>query len=146
MHQTKKGNNWYFGMKAHIGFDAASGLVHTVVGTPANVSDLNVAGELLHGNARRLRDAGYQGVHKRPEATGPTWHVAMRPGLRRKLNSFIEPDFLAERVEKLKASIRAKVEHPFRVLKRQFGFTKVRYRGLAKNTAQIVTLFALSNL
>ena len=70
----------------------------------------------------------------------------MRPGKRRKLNPFIEPDFVAERVEKMKASIRAKVEHPFRVLKRQFGFTKVRYRGLAKNTAQIVTLFALSNL
>eukprot|EP01038_Epipyxis_sp_PR26KG_P018130 gene18132-biopygen5350 len=70
----------------------------------------------------------------------------MRPGLRRQLNPFIEPDFVAERVEKMKASIRAKVEHPFRVLKRQFGFTKVRYRGLAKNTAQIVTLFALGNL
>ena len=91
-------------------------------------------------------DAGYQGVHKRPEAEGPTWHVAMRPGLRKRLNPFIEPDFVAERVEKMKASIRAKVEHPFRVIKRQFGFTKVRYRGLMKNTAQIITLFALSNL
>ena len=147
MKQTKKGNNWYFGMKAHIGVDAASGLVHTVVGTPANVNDLNVAGQLLHGQEQvAFGDAGYQGVHKRPEAEGPTWHVAMRPGLRRKLNPFIQADFAAERVEKMKASIRAKVEHPFRVLKRQFGFTKVRYRGLAKNTAQIVTLFALSNL
>jgi len=147
MRQTKKGNNWYFGMKAHIGVDAASGLVHTVVGTPANVNDLNVAGRLLHGEEHvAFGDAGYQGVHKRPEAEGPVWHVAMRPGLRRKLNPFIEADFVAERVEKMKASIRAKVEHPFRVLKRQFGFTKVRYRGLAKNTAQIVTLFALSNL
>jgi IS5 family transposase len=144
MKQTKKGNNWYFGMKAHIGVDAASGLVHTVVGAAANVNDLNVAGQLLHGEEHAsFGDAGYQGVHKRPEAAGPTWHVAMRPG---KLNPFIEPDFVAERVEKMKASIRAKVEHPFRVLKRQFGFTKVRYRGLAKNTAQIVTLFALSNL
>jgi len=70
----------------------------------------------------------------------------MRLGLRRKLNPFIEPDFIAERIEKMKASISAKVEHPFRVIKRQFGFTKVRYRRLAKNTAQIVTLFALSNL
>ena len=147
MKQTKKGNNWYFGMKAHIGVDAASGLVHTVVGTPANVNDLNVAGQLLHGQEQAaFGDAGYQGVHKRPEAEGPTWHVAMRPGLRKKLNPFIQADFAAERVEKMKASIRAKVEHPFRVLKRQFGFTKVRYRGLAKNTAQIVTLFALSNL
>jgi len=70
----------------------------------------------------------------------------MRPGLRRKLNPFIEPEFLAEQAEKFKASVRAKVEHPFRVLKRQFGYTKVRYRGLKKNTAQIVTLFALGNL
>lgn len=147
MKQAKKGNNWYFGMKAHIGVDIASGLVHTVATTPANVNDLNVAGALLHGQEHAaFGDAGYQGVHKRPEAVGPTWHVAMRPGLRRKLNVFIEADFVAERVEKMKASIRAKVEHPFRVLKRQFGFTKVRYRGLAKNTAQIVTLFALSNL
>ena len=70
----------------------------------------------------------------------------MRRGLRHKLNPFIEPDFVAERAEKMKAGIRAKVEHPFRVIKRQFGFTKVRYRGLAKNTAQLFTLFALSNL
>ena len=147
MKQTRKGNNWYFGMKAHIGVDAASGLVHTVVGTSANVNDLNVAGQLLHGKESiAFGDAGYQGVHKRPEAKGPTWHVAMRPGKRKQLNPFIEPQFLAEQAEKLKAGIRAKVEHPFRVLKQQFGFTKVRYRGLAKNTAQIITLFALSNL
>jgi IS5 family transposase len=147
MKQTKKGNNWYFGMKAHIGVDAHSGLVHRVVGTAANVNDLNVAGQLLHGEEHAaFGDAGYQGVHKRPEAAGPIWHVAMRAGLRRKLNPFIELDFVAERIEKMKASIRAKVEHPFRVLKRQFGYTKVRYRGLAKNTQQIVTLFALSNL
>ena len=134
-------------MKAHIGVDAQSGLVRTVVGTAANVNDLNMAGALLHGEEEvAFGDAGYQGVHKRPEAQGPTWHVAMRRGLRRKLNPFIEPDFVAERVEKMKACIRAKVEHPFRVVKRQFGFTKVRYRGLAKNTAQLVTLFALSNL
>jgi IS5 family transposase len=147
MKQAKKGNQWYFGMKAHIGVDIASGLVHTVATTPANINDLNVAGQLLHGDEEAaFGDAGYQGVHKRPEASGPTWHVSMRPGLRRKLNPFVEPDFVAERVERMKASIRAKVEHPFRVLKRQFGFTKVRYRGLAKNTAQIVTLFALGNL
>ncbi len=137
----------HFGMKAHIGVDAQSGLVHTVAGTAANVNDLNMAGALLHGDEEAaFGDAGYQGVHKRQEAQGPTWHVAMRPGKRRKLNPFIEPDFVAERMEKMKASIRAKVEHPFRIIKRQFGFTKVRYRGLAKNTAQLVTLFALSNL
>jgi len=147
MKQTKKGNNWYFGMKAHIGVDAHSGLVHTVVATAANVNDLNVAGQLLHGEEQAaFGDAGYQGVHKRAEAQGPTWHVAMRAGKRKKLNPFIEADFIAEAIEQCKASIRAKVEHPFRVIKRQFGFTKVRYRGLVKNTTQVVTLFALSNL
>ena len=134
-------------MKAHIGVDAQSGLVHTVAGTAANVNDLNMAGQLLHGDEQvAFGDAGYQGAHKRAEAQGPTWHVAMRPGKRRQLNPFIGPDFVAEQIEQMKASVRAKVEHPFRVVKRQFGFTEVRYRGLAKNTAHIVTLFALSNL
>ena len=147
MKQTKKGNQWYFGMKAHIGVDADSGLVHSVVGTAANVGDVTQAGALLHGEEEAaFGDAGYQGAHKRPEAARPAWHVAMRPGLRRRLNPFIQPEFIAEQIERTKASVRAKVEHPFRVLKRQFGYTKVRYRGLAKNTAQIVTLFALSNL
>jgi IS5 family transposase len=147
MKQTRKGNNWYFGMKAHIGVDAASGLVHTVVGTAANVNDLNVAAQLLHGQEEAVfADAGYQGVHRRPEASGPSWHVAMRPGLRRRLDPRVLEDRVVQGLEQLKASIRAKVEHPFRVLKRQFGYTKVRYRGLAKNTAQIVTLLALSNL
>ena len=78
------------GMKAHIGVDPASGVVHTVVGTAANINDLNVAGQLLHGEEQAaFGDAGYQGVHKRAEAAGSTWHVAMRPGLRRKLNPFM---------------------------------------------------------
>ena len=147
MKQTKKGNNWYFAMKAHIRVDMASGLVHTVATTPANVNDLNMAGALPHVDEEAaFGDAGYQAVRKRPEAAVPTWHLAMRTGKRRKLNPFIEPDFIAERIEQMKASIRAKVEHPFRVIKRQFEFKKVRYRGLARNTGQIVTLFALSNL
>jgi IS5 family transposase len=147
LHQTKKGNQWYFGMKAHIGVDAHSGLVHSVVGTAANVGDVTQAGALLHGQEQvAFGDAGYRGVGKRAEAQGPQWHVAMRPGERKKLNPFIAPQLQALTLEKWKASIRAKVEHPFRVLKRQFGYTKVRYRGLAKNTAQIVMLFALSNL
>lgn len=147
MKQTKKGNNYYFGMKAHIGVDAHSGLVHTVSTTSANVHDLHVAEALLHGQETDVfADAGYQGIDKRAAAGGATWHVAMRPGKRRKLNPFIEQDFLAEQMERLKAGVRAKVEHPFRVIKRQFGYVKVRYRGLAKNTAQVMTLFALSNL
>ena len=149
MHQTKKGNQWHFGMKAHIGVDADSGLVHTVRGTAGNVSDVVEGNSLLHGQETdAFGDAGYQGVHKRPDARQDvTWHVAMRPGKRKALdkqNNAI--DALIDQVEKLKASIRAKVEHPFRVIKRQFGYTKVRYRGLKKNTLQLKTLFALSNL
>ena len=147
MHQTKKGNNYYFGMKAHIGADADSGLVHTVICTPANTSDVTQAEALLHGEEEiAFGDAGYQGAHKRPEATMKNWLVAMRPGKRRKLDPSNPRDAIVNEIERLKASVRAKVEHPFRVIKRQFGFTKVRYRGLAKNTAQLTTLFALSNL
>ena len=147
MHQTKKGNQWHFGMKAHIGVDADSGLVHTVIGTAANVNDVTQGHGLLHGQeADVFADAGYQGATKRPEATGVAWHVAMRPGKRRALDKQTKLGAVLDKVEQLKASVRAKVEHPFRVIKCQFGFIKVRYRGLAKNTAQLVTLFALSNL
>lgn len=146
MHQTKKGNQWHFGMKAHIGVDAESGLVHSVIGTAANVHDVTQGHGLLHGQESVVfGDAGYQGADKRPEASGIEWLVAMRPSKRRTLKGTSLGDLL-DQVEKLKASVRAKVEHPFRVIKRQFGYTKVRYKGLAKNTAQLVTLFALSNL
>ena len=146
MHQTKKGNQWHFGMKAHIGVDADSGLVHTVIGTAANVNDVTQGHGLLHGEEKVVfADAGYQGASKRAEATGVQWHVAMRPG-KRKQQKHTPWGAITEQAEKLKASVRAKVEHPFRVIKRQFGHTKVRYRGLKKNTAQLVTLFALSNI
>jgi len=148
MHSSKKGNQWYFGMMAHIGVDADSGLVHTVRGTSGHVSDIAEGNTLLHGRETVVfGDAGYQGIDKRPDAkTGVTWHVAMRPGKRRALNKENQADGMIDQAEKLKAGIRAKVEHPFRVLKRQFGFVKVRYRGLKKNTRQLFTLFALSNL
>jgi IS5 family transposase len=146
MHQTKKGNQWHFGMKAHIGVDAESGLVHTVIGTAANVNDVTQGHALLHGEEIEVyADAGYQGAMQRPEATGVQWQVAMRPGKRRALPKTPWGRAL-DQIEKCKASIRAKVEHPFRVVKRQFGYAKVRYRGLMKNTAQLMTLFALSNL
>jgi IS5 family transposase len=148
MHSSKKCNQWYFGMKAHIGVDAESGLVHTVRGTSGHVSDIAEANILLHGEETlAFGDAGYQGVEKRADAKEDvTWHIAMRPGKRRALDKENEADALIDQAEKLKASVRAKVEHPFRVIKRQFGFVKVRYRGLKKNTAQLFTLFALSNL
>ena len=148
MHSSKKGNQWYFGMKAHIGVDAESGLVHSVRGTSGHVSDIAEANNLLHGQERfGFGDAGYRGIQKRPDARlDVTWHIAMRLGKRKKLNKDNQADALLDQAEKLKSGIRAKVEHPFRVVKRQFGFVKVRYRGLKKNTAQIITLFALSNL
>jgi IS5 family transposase len=148
MHSSKKGEQMYFGMKAHIGADADSGLVHTVRGTSGNVHDVTEGNSLLHGEeAVAFGDAGYQGIEKRPDAkANVNWHIAMRPGKRRALNMDNAADALIDQAEKLKAGIRAKVEHPFRVIKRQFGYVKVRYRGLKKNTAQLVTLFALSNL
>ena len=148
MHSSKKGNQWYFGMKDHIGVDAESGLVHTVRDTSGHVSDIAEAHSLLHGEENvAFGDAGYQGVEKRPDANvDVAWHVAMRPGKRKALNKENQADALIDKAEKFKAGIRAKVEHPFRVIKRQFGHVKVRYRGLRKNTAQLFTLFALSNL
>ena len=148
MHSSQKGNQWYFGMKAHIGADADSGLVHTVRGTSGNVHDVVEGNNLLHGEETlAYGDAGYQGIDKRADADkAVSWQIAMRPGKRKALNKDDPADALIDKAEKLKAGIRAKVEHPFRVIKRQFGFVKVRYRGLKKNTAQLFTLFALSNL
>lgn len=146
MHQTKKGNQWHFGMKAHIGADAESGLVHTVVTTAANEADVAVVDELLHGKEEvAYADAGYTGADKRVERKNLRWEIAAKRG---KIQAMPEGQAkrTAEKIEKRKASIRAKVEHPFRVIKRQFGLVKVRFRGLAKNTAHIITLFALSNL
>jgi transposase, IS5 family len=147
MHQTKKGNQWFFGMKAHIGVDAESGLVHSVIGTAANVGDITQAGALLHGEEEHaFGDAGYRGVDKRKEAQGPRWHVAMQPGKRRKLDLTRKWAQLLDKAEQLKASVRAKVEHPFHVVKNLFRHKKVRYKGLAKNTAQLFSLFGLANL
>jgi IS5 family transposase len=147
MRQAKKGNQWHFGMKAHIGVDAESGLVHTVIGTGANVNDVTQAGALLHGEeTSAYGDAGYRGVHKRAEAQGPNWHVAMQPGKRRALDLRQPWARLLDEAERLKASVRAKVEHPFHVVKNLFRHRKVRYRGLAKNRAQLHALFGLANI
>ena len=150
MHQTRKGNAWHFGMKAHIGVDLGGGLVHTVVGTAANVADVSQAHLLLHGEEKLgLGDAGYQGVAKRPEMIARfghlPWLVAAKRG---KIRTMAEGKIkdLTLAVEKTKAQMRALVEHPFHVLKNLFGHRKTRYKGLAKNTAQLHTLFALANL
>ena len=148
MHSSKKGNQWYFGMKAHIGTDTQSGLVHTVEGTAGNVHDVTMTGQLLHGQEEAiLGDAGYTGADKREDVqTKANWFIAMKAGKRKALDKQSPIGAAQEQHEKSKASLRAKVEHAFGVLKCQFGYRKVRYKGLAKNTAQLQTLFALVNL
>ena len=141
----KAGHQWYFGMKAHIGVDAQTGLVHSVATTAANVADVTQVPQLLHGSETRVwGNAGYQGVARRPEHRGRAmdWQVARRPGQRRRL----APGSAAAQAEQRKASIRAKVEHPFLYVKRHFGYATVRYRGLAKNRNRLYLLFGLANL
>ena len=150
MHQTKKGNQWYFGMKAHIGTDEASGLVHSVEGTAANVSDISQAHALLHGEEKRVgADAGYTGVEKRPEVVALGREIEWRVAARRSTLK-AQPEGWAKTLngawEKLKARARALVEHPFHIIKNLFKHRKVRYRGLEKNTGQLRVLFALANL
>ncbi len=146
MHQTKKGNQYYFGMKAHIGVDLGSGLVHTVTTTAANVADVTEVAKLLHGKETSVHaDAGYTGAAKRVPNRKLAWHIAAKRGAIKAMKAG-RYKRAREKLERLKSQIRAQVEHPFRVIKRQFGYVKVRYKGLAKNTAQIMTLFALSNL
>ena len=150
MHQTKKGNAWHFGMKAHVGVDMHSGIVHTVTGTAANVADIVQTQALLHGEEKEVfADAGYLGVEKRAEIranfAGMRWHIAAK---RSQVKAMAEGrrKELTQALEKCKAQLRAQVEHPFHIIKNLFGYRKVRYRGLAKNTAQLHSLFALANL
>ena len=153
MHQAKKGNQWHFGMKAHIGVDADSGVVHSVVGTSANAADITQTEHVLHGEEREIfADAGYTGASKRPElanrqAAGQAvaWWIAIKRGIIKALPEGRVKKF-AELEEFCKASVRARVEHPFHIIKNLFRHRKLRYRGLAKNTAQLHTLFALANL
>lgn len=145
MKQTRKGKQWHFGMKLHIGVDDTFGLIHSLETTAANVSDITVADRLLHGEETDVwADAGYQGVGKRAEHRDRNvdWHIAMRPGRRARLPRRSP----LERLEKLKASHRAQVEHPFLTIKRIFGYANVRYRGLAKNTNRLYVLAAFTNL
>lgn len=143
MHQTKKGNTWYFGMKLHIGVDETSGVIHSLATTAANTHDITQTVHLLHGQeATCWGDAGYLGVQKRKElADIPIdWRIAARVGTRRQM------DEVALQQERIKASVRAKVEHAFCRIKQQFGYRKVRYRGLEKNTNRLQVLAAFSNL
>jgi transposase, IS5 family len=154
MHQTKKGNQWHFGIKAHIGVDEESGLVHTVITTAANVSDISQTPALLHGQEEEIgADAGYVGVEKREDmkATLATneqevkWRIAKRRKTVQKMAEGWQKS-LAQAYEKLKAKIRARVEHPFHIIKNIFKHKKTRYKGIAKNNVQLNMLFGLSNL
>ena len=150
MHQTKKGNQWYFGLKAHIGTDRDSTLVHTVVVTAANVADIAKTAELLHGEETQVHaDAGYTGVEKRPEivalARKIDWQIAGKRGLIKALAEGAQKEAV-KAVEHAKASVRAFVAHPFHIVKNLFRHRKTRYRGLAKNGHQLHTLFGLANV
>ena len=143
MSSTKKGNDWYFGMKAHVGVDAESGTVHSLEATTAKVHDSRVWDELLHGDETSVwADRGYVSAEREAAFTGPgkVW------GVMRKAQKGSDLHPIDARITRIIAMVRAKVEHPFRVIKRQFGYMKTRYRGLAKNRAQLFTLFALGNL
>jgi transposase, IS5 family len=143
MSSTKKGNDWYFGMKAHIGVDLDSGTVHSLDTTTGSVHDSQVWDELLHGcEASVWADKGYVSAEREEAFRGPNkfW------GVMRKAPKGGDLHPIDAQINRIIAVVRAKVEHPFRVLKRQFGYMKTRYRGLAKNRAQLFTLFALGNL
>ncbi|GHK91156.1 IS5 family transposase [Escherichia coli] len=148
MHQTKKGNQYYFGMKAHIGVDDESGLVHSVVGTAATVADVTRSTSCC--TATRTSSAPMPATPASKSAEHADreviWQVAARRSTYKMLDKRSALYKAKRKIEKAKAQVRAKVEPPFRVIKRQFGYTKVRFRGLVRNTAQLVTLFALSNL
>jgi len=144
MHQTKKGNQWYFGMKGHIGVDVDSGVVHSVEGTAANVHDRKKLHALLHGEEQAIfGDQGYASDEDKDACRKygiVHWCVNDR-GKRNKPLSHGQ-----RKKNRKRSSIRAKVEHPFRIIKDQWGHRKVRYRGIRKNTLQLHTLFALANL
>lgn len=143
MTQTKKGNQWYFGMKAHIGVDDQSGLVHTVIGTTAKVSDMSQFEQLLHDDEERVSaDRGYD----YPQVHAHLKERLTKDCVARKGKPGQKADAWTKKFNRAVARIRAIGEHPFRIVKRQFGYTRVRYRGLVKNTAQLFTLFALGNL
>jgi len=148
MHSVAKGNQWFFGMRCHIGVDAASGLVHSVVSTAANVHELNTAADRVHGEERVIYgDSGHIGIEKREafKDCEAEMRIAMKPGQRRVLPDTPEGRLL-DLMEAAKAHVRAKVEHPFRIIKCQFGFRKVFYRGIRKNNLKLTMLFALANL
>ena len=147
MSSTKKGNDWYFGMKAHIGVDAESGLTHSLDTSTAKLHDSQVWDDLLHGEETSVwADKGYVSAAREAAFTGPGKGPGRVWGVMRKAPKGSDLHPVDAQINRIIAMVRARVEHPFRVIKRQFGHVKTRYRGLAKNRAQLFTLFALGNL
>ena len=143
MHQTRKGRQWYFGLKAHIGVDSKEGHVHSLCTSAASVADKHMLPDLLHGEERKVwGDGGYQGQGEAIREAAP--HAQDMTSRRAQYKNFV--DELEKAKNRTKARVRAKVEHPFRILKRIFGFEKVRYRGIKKNHHRLCTCFALVNL
>jgi IS5 family transposase len=143
MHQTKKGNEWHFGMKAHIGVDSATKIIHSVAATAANVHDAAALPDILHGNeTRTYGDSGYQGQREIIRACAPN----SKDFTNRRYRFKGRVDEVQRRKNRFKSHIRARVEHPFLVIKRIFGFAKVRYRGLKKNAQRLYVVCALTNL
>lgn len=145
MHQVKKGNEWHFGMKLHIGVDDGLGLIHSMTTTAANEHEITQVDQLLHGDEQRVwGDAGFVGIGKREEHVDRDveWFIAMRPGKR----SQLAKSSPQAQTETIKASVRAKVEHSFFYIKRVFHYSKVRYRGLSKNANRLYVLAGLANL
>ncbi len=152
MHQTKKGNEWRFGMKMHVGVDAGSGYVHTIEATSANEHDITAASKLIREDDEVIYgDSGYIGIEKRPEIqcdkqkTAINYRINRRPGKVSKMMDGPGKDW-ERHIEKRKSSVRCKVEHPFRIVKGIFGYRKVVYRGLAKNLNRFYMLFGSANL
>lgn len=148
--QGKKGKRWHFGYKAHTGVDAGSGLVHTVVVTPANASDISQAHKLFRADDEfGYADAGYTGVGKReefrrdPDLATMSFHISARPS---SMKAKGDPAGWDKRIEKMKSAVRSKAGHPYQILKRRFGFGKTKYRGLEKNRQTLSVRFALTNL
>jgi IS5 family transposase len=143
MHQTRKGRQWFFGMKAHIGVDSKTGVVHSVCTTAASVADKHMLPDLLHGQERKVwGDGGYQGQGEAIREAAP--HAQDMTSRRTRYKGYV--DELQRAKNRVKARVRAKVEHPFRIVKRVFGFEKTRYRGLRKNHQRLCVNFALANL
>lgn len=152
MHQTKKGNQWYHGMKVHSGVDAGSGYVHSITGTAANVHDIEETGKLLReDDVVAYGDSGYSGVEKRDDIKNDEHFSKIEFRINQRPSRIKVPDTYKginwdKEIENRKSSTRCKVEHPFLIVKRQFGYAKVVYRGIAKNMNRFHILFASANL